>query len=66
MSGFGGDVADFDNNEALKGAILSNEAFGKGFGELLYSGAGDEQITDYLFQNLPFETVQGIIGGIGQ
>lgn len=66
MSGFGGDVADFDNNEALKGAILSNEAFGKGFGELLYSGAGDEQVTDYLFQNLPFETVQGIIGGIGQ
>lgn len=66
MSGFGGEVADFDNNEALKGAILSNEAFGKGFGELLYSGAGDEQVTDYLFQNLPFETVQGIIGGIGQ
>lgn len=66
MSGFGGDVSDFDNNQALKGALLSNETFGKGFGELLYSGAGDEQVTDYLFQNLPFETVQGIIGGIGQ
>ncbi len=61
-----GELGDMNNNKALQGAILSNETFGKGFGELLYSGAGDEQVTDYLFQNLPFETVQGIIGGIGQ
>ena len=66
LSGFGGDVTNFDNNQALQGAVLANETFGQGLGELLYSGAGDEQVTDYLFQNLPLETVQGIIGGIGQ